>query len=73
MHWVASTGVSPSDDLDLGGPHEDDGCPQVGAEAVPYSHPMKPLSLAVKAILYLSALLVVPQDAFLYFLLSFVS
>jgi hypothetical protein len=50
------------------GDHEDDGCPEVGAEAVPYGHPMKSLSLAVEAILYLSALLVVPQDAFLYFL-----
>jgi hypothetical protein len=49
------------------GNHEDDGLPQVGAEAVPYGHLMQPLSLAVEVLLHVSALEVVLQDSFLEF------
>jgi hypothetical protein len=49
------------------GNHEDNGRPQVGADAVPYGHPMQPLSIAGEALLHVSALDIVLQDSFLDF------
>ena len=55
-----------SDLVEDNGDHEDDGSPEVGAEAVSYGQSMQPLSFAVETVLGFSALLVVLQDALFY-------
>ena len=55
-----------SDLVEENGDHEDDGGPEVGAETVPYGQPMQSLPFSVEAVLNLSALLIVLQDALFY-------